>query len=367
MQLWTGCMVAVALLGLAEPDSDVLRLRLEASAPGKGSEGRLAAIEKAKQEAVLQVVKSVTASDDILKFRPILDNASDYVQSYHVLEQARKDDLTELKLEAFVMEKKLKHDLADLVLPLFPRPPRVVVAVAEEGSEGRSAYADAIEGCIAQALTDAGLEVVKPTEVKARCSGAEAVARIKGEAETAVRYAWENLADVAIVGQLAVATEPTHEGSNIGLNRASLVVRIIRGDDARTFDAQTAEAVVNSREPDEGRTMAVADVGEKVKENVLVAAVLAAAGAKATPYVVLTIEGLKEATQMDELAARAKECPGVEDAETLHYGADAARMRIKYAGSVGPLVDTLTETPYSSFRLIPRQVIDRDMTLAVKQ
>ncbi|MDX9975289.1 MAG: hypothetical protein RBU21_20040, partial [FCB group bacterium] len=158
MQFWAGWMVAVALLGLVEPDGDVVRLRLEASAPGKGSEGRMAAIEKAKQEAVLQVVKSVTASDDILKFRPILDNASDYVRSYHVLEQTRKDDITELKLEAFVMEKKLKRDLADLVLPLFPRPPRVVGASVAEGAEHRSASAEAIEACIAQTLTESGLD-----------------------------------------------------------------------------------------------------------------------------------------------------------------------------------------------------------------
>jgi hypothetical protein len=42
-------------------------------------------------------------------------------------------------------------------------------------------------------------------------------------------------------------------------------------------------------------------------------------------------------------------------------------LRIKYAGSVSALVDTLTEKRYADFKLAPREVIDRDMTLVVKQ
>lgn len=365
MQSVTVWALTLAALAATEPPAgDVMRVHLEASAPGTGAAGRVAAVQKAQEEAVLQVVKTLTATDDLLMFRPLLDRAPAYMRSYEVLDQKQVGDATEVKLEAYILYKQLKRDLAALVLPLFPKPPKVVVVVdAGEGVE----VDPSVEDNLAEAFRDAGVEVVDPSKVRAGLPDAELRARLHGDAEAAVRFAWENLADVAVVGEVKAVTEEPRAGSNVRANRATVLLRIIRGEDARTFDVQTAEALVHSRKAAEGRAMAVSDACDKIKDPALVSVVLAVAGAKGTPYVVVTVEGLGSEEQWQALCAWAKQCPDVEEAEPLHFSGTTGRLRLKYDGPMAPLVDALTEQEYPGFYLAPRQVIERDVVLAVAE
>jgi hypothetical protein len=367
--MWGITFVFLSLLGAAEPSDDVLRLEIDVHATGTGTGGRMAAIERAKREAVEQVVKTLAGGTDARAFRRLLEGASRYVRNCEVVEQKQNGAETEIKAEAYVLDKALRRDVASIMLPLFPRPPKVVVVLAGPATDvpGLGDIPDA-EAQLVEAFRQAGMEVVTPEAVRARCSPVVIEQRINGDAAMAARFAREALADVVVAGTSTVSSDPVPHGSNLIPNRGIVTFRVIRAADAKIVDMLTAEAVVNSRDPAEGSALAVSDACGKIRGELLVSTVLAVAGGVAdSNFFVVTVNGIRSAEQWREVCAAVGQEPGVGAVEELYFGEGNGRLRVKYDGPLAPLVERLEGGQFSGFRLEPRRVVGRDMTLAVVQ
>lgn len=367
--MWGFALVLVSLMGAKDVPDDVLKVRLEASAPGVGAAGRIAALERAKKQAIEKVVEGLASQVDPRLLKPLVDRAPYYVRSCEVVDQKQKGATTELEVEAYILDRDLRRDLASIVLPLFPRVPRVAVVIVEAQGEAPPDWAEETPGAEAQLIDtfkDAGLEVVDPETLRAQCSGEELMNRIRGDASAAAKFARENFADVAVVGEATVSSEPATERSNLGTTRATVTVRVIRAVDARTFDAQTGEAVVQSLNPAEGSAIAVSDACGKIRQAVLVSAVLAVAAAESSDNLVVTIDGLESATQWERVCEALGRLPGVEEVEDLFFTGAVGRARVNYTGEIPPFVDRLAEEGVAGVRLEPQRVVDRDMTLVIR-
>lgn len=124
-------LTVLALIALTEPTGDVVRVRVEAAAPGTGNPGRTAALEAAQREAILQVARSYTGLEDMRPFQKLVDRARTYVRSYQILSEQQQGGETRISLETLLAEKRLRHDIAATALPLFPRPPLVAVVLLQ--------------------------------------------------------------------------------------------------------------------------------------------------------------------------------------------------------------------------------------------
>jgi hypothetical protein len=223
------------------------------------------------------------------------------------------------------------------------------------------------EAQLVEAFEQAGMEVVSPEAVRARCSENVIEQRVHGDAAMTARFAREALADVVVVGESTVAADPIPAGSNLVPNRATVTVRVIRADDAKIADMLTAEAVVNSRNPAEGSAIAVSDACAKLRTDLLVATVLAVAGGKTSDSLVVTVSGIRDSDQWREVREALDREPGVREVEELYFGEGNGRLRVKYDGPLGTFVERLEQQRFTGFRLEPRRVVGRDMTVAVVQ
>ncbi len=361
-------ILLLSAMALAEPEADVLKIKVTATSHGSGVAGRTAALEQAQRDAVFEVIKGVTPAATEAAFRPLLDRASEYIRSFKILNQSLLGEYTRLEVEAYVLDPKLRKDLAAFLLPRFPRVPRMTVAIADglaESGQLQFPAADAALVELAEAFTDAGIEVVDPARVQERCSQVEYRNRVRGEPTLAARFARENVADLAVVGEMVAVAEPAPAGSNLCSTRAILTIRLIRAADARLFDVLKTEAVVQSVDPKEALGLAISDACAKMREPMLVSSVLAVAGARGSDSVILTLDGVNDPRLWDGFCRALQAQPGVEEMEELHFGDGTGRLRLKYPGSVAPLVDLLTAGEVGDLRLEPKQVVEREMVMSV--
>lgn len=364
MSAW-GWFIAALCLS-ADVSDDAIRVRLEARAPGTGAIGRAAAIEKAEEAALVQVIKGYAAAEDLRPFRPILDRPERYILSCQVLEQKQVGASTHVEVEALIQDALLRTDLASVLLPLFPNPPKVVVVVADGlGPEGAEQFplAGAAEEELCQTFREAGFEVVHPDEVRRICKGPMLVKRVQSGPEEAVKFARECLADVAVVGDAVVSAPPATPSSNLRASTARLTLRVLRSGDAKIVDIISAEAVIQSRDPRDAAGLAMADASAKVKRKVLVSTILGVAGAKASDSVIITVENIQNGEQWKALCAALRSQPGVTSVEELYYASGSGRLKVAYDGPLAPFVDAMTAVTYGGSRLEPHKVVNRDMLL----
>lgn len=352
----------------ADVSNDAMRVRLEARAPGTGAIGRAAAVEKAQEVALVEVIKGYAATEDLRPFRPILDRPERYILSCQVLEQKQVGASTHVEVEALVRDELLRGDLADVLLSLFPSPPKVVVVIADGlGPEGAEEFplAETAEEELRQTFREAGFEVVDPNEVRRICKGPMLLKRVQSGPEEAVKFARETLADVAVVGEAVAEAAPATESSNLRTSKATLKLRVLRGGDAKIVEIILSEAVIQSRDPRDAAALAMTDACAKVKRKVLVSTILGVAGAKALDNLIITIENVQNAEQWKAICSALSMQRGVSSVEELYYASGSGRVKVAYDGPIAPFVDAITAMTYGGGRLQPQRIVNRDMLLGI--
>jgi hypothetical protein len=351
----------------APRDEEFIKVRLEAKAPGTGIEARLAATRNAQHEILARILKTSLALEDASTIDSLLKAPERYIRSTQLVRYDSVDNETRVEVEVFVNRNQLLKDAAALILPRMPSPPKVLVLVAEQAPANPPlivAGPGTAEREIGKALAKGSVEVVDPSSVRASHTDAELLAAIKGDNQTAGDFARQGFADVVVLGEAAVSSEPSTSGQAVPGSRGKVTLRVFRARDGKCIDTLTREAVVHSADPAEGAAAAFEDACAKLTEDTVVLCVMAVAGQQhARDELIITLEEPGARSRFDAFTEVLAKAAGAQAPEVLFYSDRLARVRARYAGSMVPLMDALTRNAYEGLTLEVQKALQRDVTM----
>lgn len=365
---WGAAMVILAALAWGAYSSDeeeLFSVRAEGYADGTNSAARDAAIENAKREVVEEVAKSLVVSGDLEPLRPLLRRAANYIQRFELLRQDRTGDATRVEIDAYVLEKLLRQDVAAMMFPRLPEPPHVVLLVGEQLPDDKIvAVPDAglAETVLREGLTGLKLSVSGAEGLGKLFTQAQLIEIVTGGVEAGQRFTLANQADTVVVGTAVVTVEGNETGDSVYRCRATVNLRVYRGYDGKMMDSLTAAAVVSSAKPEEGGDQAVRDACTKLVRETAVSAILAVLGTQASDAVVITLENPGERRFFDELVTHLEVSLNLDTIEELFFSNTRARVRVPYDGPMAYLTDLITSGTYGGKKLEPLRVVGRNMT-----
>lgn len=362
-------ILAAALQTFAAENDDLFSVRAEGYAEGVGPTVRAAAIADAQRQVIEQVIKSLVTINDMGPLRSILRNASAYIQRYDIIRQDQSGDAMRVEIDAFVLEKPLRQDVAATLFPRLPHPPKIQLLIGEKlPNDEIVAVPDAglAETVLRDGLNKLKLETAGSETLEKTFSQKKLIEIVTGGVDAGQRFTLANQADAVAVGTAIVALEGNQAGNNVLRCRAVVTLNVFRGYDGKMMDSLTAAAVVSSMNPADGADQAVRDACTKLVHDAAVTAILAVLSSQASDAVVITIERPSERIRIDELITRLEMELHLENIEELYYSEDRARIRVPYDGPIAHLVDILTQVKYAGKSLQPSRVVGRDMSLEFK-
>jgi len=382
-------LLAATALGGPRDDEGFIKVRIEAKAPGTGMEARAVATRNAQHAILAQILKTSLAIDDAPTIEPLLQRPERYIRSTQLACYEIVDGETRIQVESFVDRNQLLKDAAALILPRIQPPPKALVLVAQQVGANEPAVASSAataESEIGKALEKASFEVVDTASVRACHTEAELLAAIKGDSQVAGSFAREGFADVVVLGEATVDAEPSapgkmgrfpisglrggvdrtagnREASQFFRRHGKVTVRVFRGRDGKCIDTLTREAVVHSAIPAEGATAALEDACAKLTEDMVMLCVMAVVGEQARDELVITLEEPGTRERLDAFAGVLVKATGSPTVDALLYSDRLARVRVRYAGSMVPLMDILTGNTYEGMALEIQKALKRDVTM----
>lgn len=340
---WSGAarlLFAATLIagGAAFAQDETFVVRADARVEGVGLAAREAALKAAQRVVLERVLRSMVVAADLRTFKPILDNASRYVAGYDLLRHDVVDTWTSVEIDAEVVEKPLRSDIAALALPLFPEPPSVLLLLGEQVGDDRivsvpdAGYA---ETALKDRLKRLGLNVAGSESLAPLYTQAQLIGYVEGGREEQSQFAERCLEDVVVVGT-AVTSHAPESGGEVFRNRATLTLQVYRGGDAKLLDAFAISAAVLGADPNEAGLQAVEDACAKMAGEVAVAAALALLGSEPVTATTITIHAPATPERLEQIAAELLALPGVDTIRSLFISPALGRLRL--VGEV-PLVD----------------------------
>ncbi len=336
-------------VAFAATDDDFVRVDAKGYAEGNRSETPAMALADAERDAVRQVLESLIIPRFIGPATFLLEQPKNYIRTSQIVHEERSADGTLLGIDAYVHRTALSRDAAAIVRPWLPNPPSVVTLIAQTSAAASPELADvtAAETALAEKLTTAGLRVLPSAKVRAQYTQEQLVERYSGDTEMQAQFALENLADVALVGEIAVLQKPASPDSPIETASAQVTIRVIRGHDEKLLDIKKAEATIHSLDSSQGMEQAVQDVAAKLERDLAIAVTLAVAGAEPEPDAIITIENLAEPEQAAEVFDAALNIIGAERMKPLLVTSTPpchARFRVLSPDPAGTFLSQLTST-----------------------
>jgi len=187
--------------------------------------------------------------------------------------------------------------------------------------------------------------------------------RIQGDTQTMAMFARENLADIIIAGTATTSHEAPPAQSNVQACRALVSISIVRATDGKMVESKAMEALVNSGNPREGCAQALEDACAKLKKDIGVPAVLAAAATTPVDEVIVTISNPPAGELVNELMTALRAKSGVETADVLLQTPRIVRVKLNYSGAMENLVDYVLSKSYAGSHLSPKRVVGKYMEL----
>ena len=350
----------------AEP---VFTVRMKGGAEGVGLATRKAAIENAQHLVMIDVLQSMTNSEDSSIFSSILAKASSYIQRYELLRSDVVGQTTEVEIDAYVLEKPLRHDIAAIMLPRLPRKPSVRLLMGEYiglNSEAGGPTFSIAEEVLKSSLEEFGFGVAGIHDLLDHFELPQLLTIIQGDVPTTAAFARAIDQDVLVVGTVTVAHEYFSPGSNMLRHRARAVVRILSGRDGKVYDTLTAEAAVQSVSPEEGGAQAVQDAAGKLAGECIVAVVLAALGMEGDSRVIVQIEFPGSEVVYNEITQRVRAIVGVTHVEQLLFSETMARIAVEYDGTMAHFSDMLTGGVSDGRKVEVTRCVRREITVMVR-
>lgn len=359
--LMSCCLLAVA----GQAGDELVKVRIEASAPGSGVAARDEAVRNAQRQIVSMILEAELAPCYLPQTEPFIGKAHEYFRSIQVVRQQSEENRTAVEVESLVYRKRLLEDAARFLLPRMADPPTVSLLVVERiGATGEVVPGQGTaEAELAKALEKAGLALAGAEDTRARYAPADLAAKILGDVEAASQFAREHLADVVILGESVSTEERSGASANVLANTAAVTLRVFRSSDGKLIEAFAREARVHATDGAEGRRWAIRDACEKIAGEAFLACLLAVIGSPFQDDVVITVERPGSRVRFGEFVDTLKVTAGVGEVEELFYSPGMARIRVEYEGSMAELVDSLAGKPYDGQTLYTRKAVHRTLIL----
>lgn len=362
------CFLLAATFENARAD-DLLTVRMKGSAEGVGLAARKMAVENAQALVMEEVLQAMTNSSDMSLFKPILGQASRYVQRYDLLRSDIVGAVTEVEIDAHVLEKPLKRDVAAIMLPRLPRKPVVRLMLAEyigpEAQTGGPTF-DIAEAVFRKPMEDFGFSVKGVHDILDHYEIDQLVGITQGDVPTTAAFARANAEDVVVVGSITTTHEPLTQESNMLRNRARVTTRVVSGPDGKIRDTLTAEAAVQSVDPVEGGTQAAQDACGKLTGDCVVAIVLAMLGMEDETRVIVRVENPGKQEILNELVQALGGINTVGAVESLFFSETLARLAVDYYGDMAFFSDAVTGLAVGTHRVEVVRCVRREITLILK-
>ncbi|MCK5862996.1 MAG: hypothetical protein KAH38_10950 [Candidatus Hydrogenedentes bacterium] len=349
-------------------DADpVFTVRMKGYAEGIGLTARRLALEDAQHQVMVDILRSMTNSDDIAPFRGMLRKTSRYVQRYDLLRSDIIGQSTEVEIDAFILEKPLRHDVAAVMLPRLSRNPSILLLLAEyigAVSQTGGPTFDVAETVLRDRVKDFKFTVNGMHSLMTHFDMLRLVDIINGDVADGAKFARANQEDVVVIGAVTVSHEPLQEESNMFRNRATATLRIFAGHDGKMMDIITSQAVVQSVDPIEGGKQAVQDACAKMTSDFVVAIVLTMLSLEDDNRALIEIENPLTPDTVLELSKVIESIPGVYGVETLFFSSSLARLAVDYQGEMANFADWVDEKMIGMRKVAVTRCVKREMTLS---
>lgn len=339
------CFFLMSAISATDPINQTFTVRMVGVAQGTSLSARKLAIETAQQRIIEEILHSLVGSREITPLKPIVSQASRYIQHYDVLRSEIRGNGTEVEIDAVVLEKPLRHDVATIMLPLLPTKPSVRIILAEyvgSVSEQAGPTFDVAESVLRKSLVNFDFPTVGVQDLLDTFEIQDLLRIIGGNVAEVAAFVRSVEEDVVITGTVKTSHEPITPYSNMQRNKARVDLRIFSGGDGKLHETLTAEAVVQSVHSDDGGVMAVQDACGKVTADCIVGVVLATLGATSDNRVIIYVSHPATKERVEQVVAHIKAIPLVSDIETLFFSEAFAKLAIDYTGSMSYLSDMLT-------------------------
>ena len=364
--LLTSCVVW-GFLALHAASGDTFTVRMTGYADGIGRTARDAAIDNALHETIESVLENLAGPENISALQPILRHPAKFIQHYDLLRHDQEGETTRIELDAHVLEKALRQEVAALMLPRLPAPPELRLLIGEKlGLDQIIAVIEhgIAETALCEGLDQWGLKTSGIDSLGDRYSPAELMKIVQDAPGAGEAFAQRNPADVVVIGTALTGDDGLGTAAGALRRRANVTLRTHRGLDGKLMDVLTATAVVESEDPMEGSEQAVQDACAKLLGEIAVSAVITVLGTRAKDEVIITVERPGNRARFDELILDTQLIPGVETITELFYYDEIARFRIRYQDSMALLVDFLTEFPYDGLKPEVTRAVERNIVLS---
>ncbi len=347
----------------------VFTVRMTGHADGVGITARNNAVAAAEEQIITDVLRSLINMEDMAPFRVLLRHASGYIQRYDLLRCDTANNSTTVELDAFVLEKPLRQDVAAAMLPRLGKNLPVLLVVSEQPTPETPARvgSGAAFLVLREGLEKYGFNVVGPDKLDGIYKTEKLLAVTGGTVDEGSHFARENLQKVVITAQATSEHEPLLTAPDMTRNRARVSIRVFSGSDGKLTDALGAEAVVQSGDPRDGGDQAIADAAGKLVTDTTVAVVLTLLGRQEKDLVLLSIEQPGDEAVVHEITAALGKASGVAAVEEALVSPTLARLRIDYDGAMARLADLLHALPLSAGTLEVRKAVGKEITVVIRR
>jgi len=346
-------------------DAEVLTMRMEGRADGAGFSARNKAIAAAQGEVLQQLIHSFAPAVPTELVAPILDRAAAYMERCDILKQDNSDDRTRVEIEAHIATRPLRQDLAAIMLPRLPKPPRALLLMGEKlpGDQIIAVPDNSIaERVLRAGLEKLGLKIDPATTTVGHYNQQELIEIVNGGIPSGARFAQESTADVVIVGIALTESLPNAFQTNVHRTRAAVSLKVFRGIDGKMMDEITARAIISGEDAVASGEEAIRDACAKVLGDTAVSVVLSVLGAQNPTHVHLVLNNPGPREQAEAVLSLLRVEPEVSAIGEPFYSAKTFRVTFEYEGQMSYLVALLSPGPYPARELIIDSVLDRVIT-----
>ena len=362
-------LLLLLLCATTDAQEQTFTVRMTGHAEGVGVAARNNAVADAEEQILTDVLRAMISTADLAPFRAVLRHASGYIQRYDLLRCDTANGATTVEIDAFVLEKPLRQDIAAVMLPRIPKNTSVLLVVSEQPTPESPARVGmgAAFLVLKDGLEKYGFSVVGPDKLDTVYTPERLLGITGGAIDDGSRFARENAQKVIITGQATSAHEPLPTAANMHRNRAHLALRVFFGPDGKMTDALGAEAVVQSQDPREGGDQAISDAAGKLVTDTTVAVVLALLGRDEKDRVLLTIDQPGDESAVHETAEILRRTEGVAGVEEMLVTPALARLQIDYDGPMARLADLVHAIQTTAGTLEVRRAVGREITAVLRR
>ena len=354
--------VSSTLVSAQDDPHQTVRILSDGRAPGVTPASREAALRAAREKAVRVWIESMLGSPATAGFDPMMEYLDSYTASSRLTDVRVEEARTSVEAEIYLYERVLRTDLATVLLKRRAAPPSVALLLIENDQAANSRRfqeGTAMAAPVVEFLASRGIAVIDPAVARRFYGEREMLAVLESGPAALARFAADLNAEAVISIESRLSADDPGNGLGTVRCRASLNFLVVSAFDGAVSDKSSSVAELTAPNSATGLQFALDDALHKVRNRVVVAAVLAARGG-ATEHFDLSIEGVSDLRAAEQIAKELRRYHGVGKVDVLTARDGVARLRFQYSGRIGAIVEHL-ESGGVGPRMRAIQVVNREM------